>query len=202
MTKKIDEAANTVAAVQEDVSVEAENFSEGQLTPETEVPIQNEPDHVLILHLEEELIQAQQAKEEYYNRMLRMQADLENLRRRSRQELEQMAMFAGEDLLKKILPVLDSLERAIQCFAEKNDNCSWQDGVDLTLRQFQGILKSEGLEVVPALNESFNPQIHEAVCQEMMEQVTEPSVIEEMQKGYRFKGKLLRPALVKVAVPK
>ena len=202
MMKKHDEAVDTVAAVQEDVSVEAEIIPEEQFPAESGVKIQNEQDRVLILHLEEELQQAQQAKDEYYNRMLRIQADLENLRRRSRQELEQMAMFAGEDLLKKILPVLDSLERAIKCFAEKSDNCSWQDGIDLTLKQFHGILKNEGLEVVPALNESFDPKVHEAVCQEMMEQVTEPTVIEEMQKGYRFKGKLLRPALVKVAVPK
>ena len=200
--KKHDDAVNTVAAVQEEVGVGDEIIPEEQFLSESGAEIQNKQDRVLILHLEEELHQAQQAKDEYYNRMLRIQADLENFRRRSRQELEQMTMFAGEDLLKKILPVLDSLERAITCFTEKSDNCSWQDGVDLTLKQFQGILKNEGVEIVPALNESFDPQLHEAVCQEMMEQVTEPTVIEEMQKGYRFKGKLLRPALVKVAVPK
>jgi molecular chaperone GrpE len=198
--KKHDETVNTVAATEE--SVEAEMILEEQASQSTETNIQSEQDRILISHLEEELQLAQQAKDEYYNRMLRIQADLENFRRRSRQELEQLAMFAGEDLLKKILPVLDSLERAIKCFTEKSDSCSWQDGVDLTLKQFQGILKNEGLEVVPSLNESFDPQVHEAVCQEMMEQVTEPTVIEEMQKGYRFKGKLLRPALVKVAVPK
>jgi molecular chaperone GrpE len=200
--KKHDDAVNTEAAAQEEVSVEVENIPEEQAPAESGAEIQNEQDRVLISHLEEELHQAQQAKDDYYNRMLRIQADLENFRRRSRQELEQMTMFAGEDLLKKILPVLDSLERAIKCFTEKTDNCSWQDGVDLTLKQFQSILKNEGLEVVPAVNESFDPQVHEAVCQEMLEQVTEPTVIEEMQKGYRYKGKLLRPALVKVAVPK
>ena len=200
MTKKHDDAANTVAAAQ-DVCDGVEILLEEQVSQNAETNDQTEQDH-MIAHLEEELQQAQQMKDEYYNRMLRIQADLENFRRRSRQELEQMALFAGEDLVKKILPVLDSLERSIKCFTEKSDNCSWQDGVDLTLKLFQGILKSEGLEIVPALNESFDPQVHEAVCQETMEQVNEPTVVEEMQKGYRYKGKLLRPALVKVSVTK
>lgn len=199
MTKKHDEAVDTVAVTQE--SVENGVIPEEGVAQTVEAEVPKDQDHVLIAHLEEELEQAKQAKDEYYNRMLRIQADLENYRRRSRQELEQMSLFAGEDLMKKILPVLDSLERAISSFTEKSENSSWQDGVDLTLKQFQGILKNEGLEVVPALKEPFDPQLHEAVYQEPQEQVTEPTVIEEMQKGYLYKGKLLRPALVKVAVP-
>lgn len=199
MTKKHDEAVDTVAVTQE--SVENGVILEEGVTQTVEADVPKDQDHVLIAHLEEELEQAKQAKDEYYNRMLRIQADLENYRRRSRQELEQMSLFAGEDLMKKILPVLDSLERAISSFTEKSENSSWQDGVDLTLKQFQGILKNEGLEAVPALKEPFDPQLHEAVYQEPQEQVTEPTVIEEMQKGYRYKGKLLRPSLVKVAVP-
>jgi molecular chaperone GrpE len=198
MTKKRDDAADTVAVGQENTGVGA--VQEEQVVQTVDADIANDQEHI-IAALKEELEQAKQARDEYYNRMLRIQADLENFRRRSRQELEQLTLFAGEDLMKKILPVLDSLERAISCFTEKSDNSSWQEGVDLTLKQFQGILKSEGLEVVPALNEPFDPQIHDAVFQEPREQVTEPTVIEEMQKGYRYKGKLLRPALVKVAVP-
>jgi molecular chaperone GrpE len=145
---------------------------------------------------------AKQAKDEYYNRMLRIQADFDNFRRRSRQEYEQFSLFAGENIVKKVLPVLDSLERAVSCFKEKSENVSWQDGVQLTLKQFQDVLMSEGLEAVQALNAEFDPQIHEAIYQEESENVNIPTVIEELQKGYKFKSKLLRPALVKVAAPK
>ncbi len=200
MMKKHDEAAETVAVTQENVQTGAipeEQKVETEIAPEN----QNNPDRDRIAGLEAELEQAKQAKEEFYNRMLRTQADLENFRRRSRQEMEQMSIYGGEALIKKILPVLDSLERAVGCFNEKTENKSWQEGVDLTLKQFQSILRNEGLEVIPALNAPFDPEVHEAVSQEPGEQVTAPTVIEEMQKGYLYKGKLLRPALVKVAVP-
>jgi Molecular chaperone GrpE (heat shock protein) len=199
MTKKHNDAEDTVAVTQENAEVGA--IPVEQVMPADGGEVSPDQDNPVVAKLEQELEQAKQAKDEYYNRMLRLQADLEDFRRRSRQELEQLTLFAGEDLLKKILPVLDSLERAVGCFTEKTDNKSWVDGVDLTLKQFQNILKSEGLEVVPAMNNPFDPQVHEAVLQEPQEQITEPTVIEEMQKGYRYKGKLLRPALVKVAVP-
>lgn len=198
MTKKHDEAAETAAVTQENVQNGA-TLEEQKV--ETAPENQNNAEQDRIAGLEAQLEQAKQAKEEYYNRMLRTQADLENFRRRSRQEMEQLSLFGGETLIKKILPVLDSLERAVGSFGGKAENKSWQEGVDLTLKQFQNILKNEGLEVIPALNEPFDPQVHEAVSQEPGEQVTKPTVVEEMQKGYLYKGKLLRPALVKVAVP-
>lgn len=151
--------------------------------------------------LQQKLETAQKEKEEAYDRMLRLQADFENFKRRSRQEYEQACLYGAEDLLKKILPALDSLERAVAAFDVNSDNSSWQEGVRLTLRQLQTILNTEGLQAVESLNKSFDPQIHEAVFQETSADVSEPIVIEELQKGYLYKSKLLRPALVKVAVP-
>jgi molecular chaperone GrpE len=151
--------------------------------------------------LEQELKIVQQSKDEYYNRLLRTQADFENFRRRNRQEMEQLSIYAGEELLKKILPVIDSLERAVNCFTETTDSSSWQEGVQLTLKQFKNILQSEGLEPIPAMGSSFDPQVHEAVFQEESEEVELPTVVAELQKGYKYKNKLLRPALVKVAAP-
>ena len=152
--------------------------------------------------LTKELERIRQEKDDYYNRMLRIQADFDNFRRRSRQEYEQVCLYGGEDILKKILPVLDSLERAVNCFTSNDpENCSWQDGVQLTLKQFQNILTAEGLEAVASINQPFDPQVHEAVMQEASVEVSEPIVVMELQKGYKFKNKLIRPALVKVAVP-
>ncbi len=153
--------------------------------------------------LEEELAKVRQEKDHQYNQMLRTQADFENFRRRSRQEFEQLCQYSGEELMKKILPVLDCMERAVACFDATNENArSWQEGVVLTLRQFQNILKSDGLEEVLSLNEPFNPEFQEAVLQEESDTVKCPVVVQEMQKGYKYKSKLIRPALVKVAVPK
>lgn len=153
--------------------------------------------------LENELAALNQEKDRIYNQMLRIQADFENFKRRTRQEYEQLCLYAGEELMKKILPVLDSMERAVTSFEVTNENAhNWQEGVELILRQFQNILKNDGLEEVPAVNELFDPQYHEAMLQEVSDQVEHPTVIEQMQKGYKYKGKLIRPALVKVAVPK
>lgn len=153
--------------------------------------------------LEEELAALRQEKDSLYNQMLRTKADFENFKRRSRQEYEQLCLYAGEELMKKILPVLDSMERAVACSDTANENArSWQEGVVLTLRQFQNILKADGLEEVLAVNEPFNPELQEAVLQEESDTVQCPTVVEQMQKGYTYKGKLIRPALVKVAVPK
>jgi molecular chaperone GrpE len=154
-----------------------------------------------LAQLEQELQSTIQAKDEYYNRLLRNQADFDNFRRRTRAEMEQLTLSAGEDLVKKILPALDSLERAVLCFNEQQDNCSWREGVELTLKQFRNILMTEGLEAVVALEQEFDPQVHEAVMQEESSTVSTPTVVQELQRGYKFRGKLLRPALVKVAVP-
>jgi molecular chaperone GrpE len=160
------------------------------------------PDSASVAGLEAQLREMETAKTDYYNRMLRIQADFDNFRRRSRQEYEQACLYGGEELIKKILPVLDSLERAVAAFSEKSaDNCSWQEGVRLTLKQFQNILTAEGLEAVEAVNLVFDPQVHEAVFQEQSDAVSDPTVREELQKGYKYRNKLIRPALVKVAVP-
>ncbi|HOJ77814.1 MAG TPA: nucleotide exchange factor GrpE [Bacillota bacterium] len=159
-------------------------------------------DNQKLVELTNEIEALKQEKEDLYNRLLRTQADFDNFRRRSRKELEQASIYGGEELLKKILPVLDNLERAVASFNEQSDNSSWQEGVQLTLRQFKEILTAEGLEAVESLNQPFDPQVHEAVMQEESEAVTEPMITMEIQKGYKYKDKLIRPAIVKVAVPK
>jgi molecular chaperone GrpE len=188
----------------QDVAAEVDAASEPTINGNGDSPVtepNNSEQAERILQLEQELHNALQAKDEYYNRLLRIQADFDNFRRRSKQEYEQICLCAGEDLIKKILPVVDSLERAVSCFTDSSDNCSWQDGVQLTLKQFKDILKSEGVEPVASLNEAFDPLVHEAVMQEHSETVETPTIVAELQKGYKYKNKLLRPALVKVAVP-
>jgi len=153
-----------------------------------------------LVALEHELELVTKAKEEQNQQLLRIMADFDNFRRRTRQEHEQLSLTAGEDLIKKILPVVDSLERAL---ASNNiESSAWSEGVQLTLKQFQAILTTEGLESVDSIDQEFDPQVHEAVMQDESENVTISTVVMELQKGYKYKGKLIRPALVKVAVPK
>lgn len=152
--------------------------------------------------VQQELEKALQEKEDMYQRMLRVQADFDNFRRRTRQEQEQFSMYASEDVLKKILPVLDNLERTVAaCAQDKAEKNSLQSGVELVLKQFCAVLESEGLKAIDALNKPFDPNFHEAVMQETSSDVEVDTVIMELQKGYMYKEKLLRPATVKVATP-
>jgi len=189
---------------------EVENAAPDEAVTQAEIPAdgadaeanQGEGEVNRIEQLEQQLAEAQSVKEEYYNRMLRIQADFENFRRRSRQEFEQAGLSGEEKIIKKILPVLDSMERALgNMNGSSSENAGWLEGVQLIYRQFQNILTTEGLEVIAALDQPFDPQVHEAVLQEVREGVTEPTVVEELQKGYKYKGKLIRPSMVKVAVP-
>lgn len=175
-----------------------ENLKEEPEQTSEELQAEQTPDSELLTRLK----QVEAEKEELYNRLLRCQADFDNFRRRSRQEYEQACLYGCEELLKKILPVLDNLERAVAAFNNQGtDSSSWQEGVQLTLKQLLAILTAEGLEAVESLNRPFDPQVHEAVLQEQSGEVNEPTVVQELQKGYKYRNKLLRPALVKVAVP-
>ncbi|HYH01577.1 MAG TPA: nucleotide exchange factor GrpE [Bacillota bacterium] len=192
-----EKAENQVNAATEDILQAADGEPVNQEAPQANTEVDNQNSELLA-----KLQQIEAEKEELHNRLLRCQADFDNFRRRSRQEYEQACLYGGEDLLKKILPALDSLERAVAaCNNEVADNSGLKDGVQLTLKQFQNILTAEGLEVVESLNQAFDPQVHEAVLQEQTGEVGEPTVVQELQKGYKYKNKLLRPALVKVAVP-
>lgn len=189
--------------IQKETPEDEVNLKSGDPNGDSQATEQSVPDeNERLAELEQELHNAVKAKDEYYNRLLRIQADFDNFRRRTKQEYEQVCLSAGEDLIKKILPVIDSLERAVACFTESGDNSSWQDGVQLTLKQFLDILRSEGVEPVASLNEAFDPQVHEALMQEVSETVETPMVVAELQKGYKYKNRLLRPALVKVATPR
>ncbi|AEF94726.1 Protein grpE [Desulfotomaculum nigrificans CO-1-SRB] len=135
--------------------------------------------------------------ENNFNRALRLQADYENLRRRTRQEREELLKFGAEQLITALLPVLDNFERALA--SAGNGGEKFVSGVEMISRQLNEVLQNEGLTPIPAVGEQFDPNIHEAVMQ--VEDTGEPenTVVEELRKGYYLKGKVIRPAMVKVA---
>lgn len=135
--------------------------------------------------------------EDYYNRLLRLQADYENFRRRTRQEKEDFYKYASEQLVCALLPVLDNFERALAAGGESID--SFKSGVEMIHRQFQEVLAAEGVMPVPAVGEEFDPARHEAVLQADSDGHPDNTVVEEFRRGYCLKDKVIRPAMVKVA---
>ncbi|MBO8128542.1 MAG: nucleotide exchange factor GrpE [Peptococcaceae bacterium] len=148
--------------------------------------------------LKEELAREQARAEEYYQRMIRLQADFENFRRRTRQEKEQWFRQAVEELLGELLPVLDNFERALQ--VPGNDLNNFVSGVDMIKRQLWDILDKQGLQRMQCENEEFDPNKHEAVSYEETDSPGEDQkIVAELRPGYYFRDKVLRPAMVKVA---
>lgn len=144
------------------------------------------------LKAKEEELEAQQQQ------YLRLQADFDNYRKRARQEKEDVSKYATGETLTSLLPVLDNLERALQGGSNSPESKDFVVGVEMVYRQLQETLKNLGLEYIPAVGEKFDPLWHEAIG--MVEGDAEKIglVVEELQKGYRFKDKLLRPSMVRV----
>ena len=135
--------------------------------------------------------------EEHYNRMIRLQADYDNLRRRSRLEREELLKYGSEQLIKAILPVLDNFERALASAGDGGEK--FISGVEMIHRQLKEALHNEGVSSIPAVEEPFDPNLHDAVMQVEDSGKAENTIVEELRKGYFFKGKVIRPAMVKVA---
>lgn len=143
---------------------------------------------------------ALQAKaDEYQQRFLRAQADFENFRRRTRIEKVEAAKYRAASLIEQLLPVLDNFERAIATSKDTQDFEGLLKGIEIVYRQILQALEQEGLEHIVAEGEPFNPEFHEAVVQVESEEHEEGIVVEEIQKGYILKDKVLRASMVKVS---
>lgn len=143
-----------------------------------------------------EIEAARQERDQYHDRLVRLQADFDNFRKRAGRDSERQRTSATADLMRHLLPVLDNLDRALR-------TCSGDDsmrrGVELIHQQMIDLLAKEGLQPVPAVGEPFDPHLHEAVDVIDSPGVEPGMVLEEMQRGYRYKDRLIRPSLVKVA---
>lgn len=147
----------------------------------------------------QQLEAAHQQIEEAQQRTLRSQADFDNFRRRTRQEKEQLTQYASMNVLEQILPVIDNFERAIASSVETKDFDSLAKGIEMVFRQMMSVLENEGLKSIDAIGAPFNPEFHQAVMQVQSDEHEEGTVVEELQKGYMLKEKILRPSMVKVS---
>jgi molecular chaperone GrpE len=151
----------------------------------------------------EELIQKikelQVESKKNYELYLRAEADAENLKKRTKKEKEEWIKYANEKLIKELLPVLDNLENAVSHSKNKDSFQALKEGVELTLKGFKDTLMKSGLEEIKAQDESFDPNCHHAVFEQEDEEVEAGVVCQELQKGYTFNQRLIRPAMVVVS---
>jgi len=146
--------------------------------------------------LNEELQKLKVERDTLLDRLARTQAEFENARKRASKEQQEFRDFATADAIKALLPVIDSFERALDAKSEADD---FRSGIELIYKQLQDALTKLGVRVISAKGEAFDPRYHEAI--EMVEttDAADHEVLEELQRGYRFKDRLLRPAMVRVA---
>jgi molecular chaperone GrpE len=130
------------------------------------------------------------------DRLARLQAEFENARKRAEREQQEFREYAVADAVKALLPSLDSFERALSTEA---DSSEFRNGVELIYKQLYDALLKMGLRPIPAKGEPFDPRFHQAVEMVNTSEAKDHQVLEELQRGYAFKDRLLRPAMVKVA---
>ena len=135
--------------------------------------------------------------EEHIERYKRLQADFDNHRRRTRQEKEDLSMVVAQNIMLDLLPVVDNFERALGSAATQ-DAATLLLGIDMIHRQFLQVLDKSGLTTVDALGQIFDPQKHDAVMRVEDATQADGTVVEELQKGYAVRGKIIRPSMVKV----
>jgi molecular chaperone GrpE len=156
-----------------------------------------EPERDPLRALTAERDQLAAEKADLQDRLLRSRAEFENARRRSERERSDYLQFAAMDLVRDILPILDDFERALKVeTADRN----YAKGVELIHQRMFDSLKKLGLEPIDTEGRLFDPNIHQAVERVPTEEAEDQTILGEFQRGYNFKGKLLRPAMVRVAV--
>lgn len=149
-----------------------------------------------------ELEQAKIEAQEYLGSLQRLQAEFENYRKRMLKEQTYVFETANQALVKSLLPIVDNFERAIgHKVTDAADFVEYSQGIELVYQYLLDVLHKEGLEAIDSLGEQFDPHCHEAMMQEPTDQHAENTVIEVFEKGYRFKGRVIRPARVKVSAP-
>ncbi len=150
---------------------------------------------------EQEVAALKAQLDETYAKYQRAVADHENFKRRSRQDLVERTQYANEQLVLKLLPLVDNFQRALEHAPEGIDP-QWFEGIKLIAKQFEAILQAQGVSSIPAVGEKFDPTQHEAIASEQTDEHEEGTVVEEMQRGYKLHRKVLRPTLVKIAQPR
>ena len=143
----------------------------------------------------EEFERLKKERDSLFDRLVRLQAEFENFRKRNAREQADFREYASAEAAKNFLPVLDNFNLALKTNSDQN----LRQGVELIRKQMEEVLAKIGIEVIPAVGEQFDPRLHEAIEMVDTTEVPDHQIIEELQRGYRVKDRLLRPAMVRVA---
>ena len=143
-----------------------------------------------------ELVKLRQERDALVDRLARLQAEFDNARKRSAKEQQDFRDYALADALKSLLPIVDSFDRAL---ASDESGADFKKGVELINRQFHDSLAKLGLQPIEAAGQTFDPNLHQAVQMVDTDEFDDHQVIDELQRGYKLKDRLLRPAMVRVA---
>lgn len=178
-----------VAAVVEEAAEKAPEEAAAAQQPE-----------VSIADLQKQLAEAQQKAQENWDKAVRAQAEMENIKRRTVKDVENAHKFSIEKFAKELLQVMDSLELGIQaCNGDNPDIAKLREGSELTLKQFQAVFAKFNIEIIDPLGQPFNPELHQAMAQQPSADVPPNTVTAVFQKGYTLHGRLMRPAMVVVS---
>ena len=175
-----------------ELATEEETIADAQDVPEGEQPIDE------MSRLQEQLDAAETAAGMARDELLRVQAEMQNLRRRTEQDIEKAHKFGQEKFSTELLAVMDNLERSAAAAEASEDEAvqAIKEGVELTLKGFMDCFKRFNIEAVDPLGEPFDPQLHQAMSIQESPDAEPNSVIAVMQKGYTLHGRVIRPAMV------
>ncbi|WP_050615826.1 nucleotide exchange factor GrpE [Bacillus testis] len=178
-----------------------EIFAEGEeknVDNETEQPVDQETLQQQLDEANKTIKELTAKAEEMENRYLRLQADFDNARRRAKLDLEAARKYRVQSLAAELLQSLDNFERALSVQTANEEAASILQGLDMVYRGIVNALKQEGVEPIEAVGKEFDPNLHQAVMQVNEEDAAPNTVVEELQKGYMLKDRVLRPSMVKV----
>lgn len=179
--------------------------------PNAGPPVETEADHDaadtgaeaaepgLETKLSEELKKQQDETRKNYDNYLRALAEVENIKKRSQRDREEYVKYANLALIKKLLPIIDDLNRAIEAAGTSRDFEALSKGVEMTARNLGDLLTGEGVKPIESVGEPFDPQYHQALSVEPSDEYPENTVIEQLQTGYIMHDRVIRPSLVKVS---
>lgn len=154
-------------------------------------------EHPSYIELQNKLTETEEKANQYWERMLRMQAENDNMHRRAQRDIEGAHKYALEKFVLELLPVIDSLERSVTL--PEDQQHSVLEGVNLTLKMLYAALDKFGIQQIDPVSEAFNPDQHQAVSTQVDPTVTPNTVLSVLQKGYLLNNRLIRPALVIVS---
>ncbi|BCX82967.1 molecular chaperone GrpE [Methylomarinovum caldicuralii] len=168
---------------------------------EPETPAESGDKTADVEALKQQLAAAERKAEENWEKLLRAQAELDNLRKRMERELDNARKYAIEKFAKELLAVVDSLELGLQAAVETDDVEKIREGIELTLKQLLTVFDRFNIRAIDPTGEKFNPDFHQAMATEAVKGVEPDTVVKVFQKGYTLNDRLIRPALVVVAKP-